>query len=64
MSTTNNNQNQIENLALCEYLLDSIKVLTDLTLRDSERSCNIENSQVIETNDNNLSHQSLRKVIA
>jgi len=46
MRTTKNNQNQLENSLESEnILLDSIKVLSDLTRRDIEKFNNIKDSQ-------------------
>ena len=55
MTTYNNNQNNLENFSETKnLLLDSIKVLSDLTKKDVERLYNIKGMQGVKIYHSNL----------
>ena len=65
MITKNNKQNQLgSSLERKQFLLNSIKVLSDLTQKDIERSYDIRNKQTNETYVSNRDDKFFRRIIA
>ena len=65
MITTKNKQNQLgSSLERKQFLLNSIKLLSNLTQKDIERSYDIRNKQTNETYVSNQYDKFFRRVIA